>query len=209
MASSARHQARQIEGDARRNDQDDDHGDDESCCKVCLKIETSRLYGRHFDDKWALVVMKLGKQKCSSKMHMYPTQTIPGQVIFPALNVMHLRHGMKLVSTYAAHFGSEPQFTNYTRDFQGCLDYIFVSKHNVQVLHALQMPRAHDTVTHSAQPQTHKEFMRDDTVDKQEEQGEQGELEEGDGNRDHLSAFLPDCSHPSDHLPLRCVLQLL
>ena len=71
------------------------------------------------------------------------------------------RHDLQLVSTHVSVTGSEPQFTNYTRDFVGTLDYIFstprlhpvsmfeipneetLRKHNDSPLPNLQYPSDH------------------------------------------------------------------
>lgn len=40
----------------------------------------------------------------------------------------HLWHGLELESAYPSALHAEPSFTNYTENFVGCLDYIFVSQ---------------------------------------------------------------------------------
>jgi mRNA deadenylase 3'-5' endonuclease subunit Ccr4 len=37
----------------------------------------------------------------------------------------HLGHGIELESAMLRAFGIEPEFTNYTRNFKGTLDYIW------------------------------------------------------------------------------------
>ncbi|PRD32059.1 UNVERIFIED_CONTAM: Pde12 [Trichonephila clavipes] len=39
-----------------------------------------------------------------------------------------------------------PEYTNYTQDFHGCLDYIFYSKNNLEVTDVVPMPN-HEHVT--------------------------------------------------------------
>uniref|UniRef100_A0A0G4HYP1 Endonuclease/exonuclease/phosphatase domain-containing protein n=1 Tax=Chromera velia CCMP2878 TaxID=1169474 RepID=A0A0G4HYP1_9ALVE len=53
--------------------------------------------------------------------------------------IPELRTRREWGSAYKEAFGSEPEFTNYTAHFKGCLDFIFFS--NLEVVAALEMPR--------------------------------------------------------------------
>lgn len=56
----------------------------------------------------------------------------------PNKEIFICRHKLKLQSAYAFHDGKEPDFTNYTEGFKGCLDYIFFSS-ELKVYRILKM----------------------------------------------------------------------
>ena len=51
-----------------------------------------------------------------------------------------LGHSLLLASAHAAVTGREPMYTNYTREYRGTLDYIFVSADTVRPIAALGVP---------------------------------------------------------------------
>eukprot|EP01138_Halocafeteria_seosinensis_P005161 gb/GECG01005276.1/.p1 GENE.gb/GECG01005276.1/~~gb/GECG01005276.1/.p1 ORF type:complete len:1109 (+),score=154.50 gb/GECG01005276.1/:1-3327(+) len=60
-----------------------------------------------------------------------------------------LSHDIPLVSSYAAVNGDEPSYTNVTRDYTGCIDYIWFSADALEAAGVLQMPSL-DELTHYA-----------------------------------------------------------
>ena len=49
-------------------------------------------------------------------------------------------HGLLLTSAAVSAWGEEPPFTNKTKKFWGCLDYVFYSRDDFDVVEALEMP---------------------------------------------------------------------
>jgi CCR4-NOT transcription complex subunit 6 len=61
------------------------------------------------------------------------------------LQVTFSTSGLKLESTnFVSRGGSEPPLTNKTDKFAGCLDYVFVSKGDWEVVSGLGMPYGAD-----------------------------------------------------------------
>lgn len=56
---------------------------------------------------------------------------------FGAYTLRGLRHALSLSSVYAEVMGDEPEFTNYTLDFVGVLDYIFFSQNALNAVAVL------------------------------------------------------------------------
>ena len=48
--------------------------------------------------------------------------------LIAAIGVNNIYHGLEMRSCYAEVRGKEPLFTNYTDHYEGCLDYIWVTK---------------------------------------------------------------------------------
>ena len=55
------------------------------------------------------------------------------EYIIQNIGVANIRHDFALRSSYAMVMGKEPDFTNYTDHYSGCLDYIWVSRSVVPV----------------------------------------------------------------------------
>jgi CCR4-NOT transcription complex subunit 6 len=53
-------------------------------------------------------------------------------------------HGLELGSAMSSGSGYEPQFTNYTAAFKGCLDYIFYSPGRLKILAVSSLPDEND-----------------------------------------------------------------
>lgn len=62
--------------------------------------------------------------------------------ILPDLN--SIVHGLELGSAMNTVFGCEPQFTNYTAAFKGCLDYIFYTPGRLKILAVSNLPGEND-----------------------------------------------------------------
>jgi len=73
----------------------------------------------------------------------------PCNILGPYLEQNRLGHGMLLASLYSQVTGSEPSFTNLTRDFTGTLDYVFTNIDCVTPLTAAEVPLA-DVLTGSS-----------------------------------------------------------
>ena len=61
----------------------------------------------------------------------------PCNILPPA---QQLRHGLMLQSAHVQCLGAEPPFTNYTTDFSGCIDYIWLSCESVAVSACYTIP---------------------------------------------------------------------
>ena len=75
------------------------------------------------------------------------TQTIPYYKIFEK----HYTVSETVKSVYATIQGSEPQYTNYTGDFHGCLDYIFYSA-GIVPMSVVTLPEEKDMKSEVALP---------------------------------------------------------
>jgi CCR4-NOT transcription complex subunit 6 len=64
---------------------------------------------------------------------------------------VHFKHNIKMKSTYASLNGKEPVFTNYTENFQGCLDYIWVSS-NMHIVSVLKIIDENEASKNKALP---------------------------------------------------------
>jgi len=65
-----------------------------------------------------------------------------------------LSHGLLLQSAYGTVLGEEPEFTNYTEQYVGCLDYIWVSADRATPVAVLRLPEVRQltAMTRSALP---------------------------------------------------------
>ena len=64
--------------------------------------------------------------------HTHPEITNDPQQLISQLGLANSYHSLKLQSSYATILGKEPELTNYTDHYQGCLDYIWVTKDFIQ-----------------------------------------------------------------------------
>jgi len=55
-------------------------------------------------------------------------------------DAMNITHSFQLGSSYQTIFGEEPNFTNYTANFKGVLDYVWYSVQNLRPLSAAPIP---------------------------------------------------------------------
>ena len=60
--------------------------------------------------------------------------------IIAALGVKTIHHELNLHSCYKDTMGEEPQYTNYTDHYQGCLDYIWVTSPIIQPMKVSMLP---------------------------------------------------------------------
>jgi mRNA deadenylase 3'-5' endonuclease subunit Ccr4 len=65
-----------------------------------------------------------------------------------------LWHDLDLESAYVSAIGHEPSYTNFTENFVGCLDYVFVSVPRVRVSAVLLPPLADELQDETALPST-------------------------------------------------------
>jgi len=49
-------------------------------------------------------------------------------------------HNLQLASAYCSIMGTEPEYSNLTPDFEGCLDYIWFSKKQLVVQEVVEIP---------------------------------------------------------------------
>ena len=149
--------------------------------KVCIKLDTEHMYGRQFDHTYHLMVQSR-KNNNDNSISM-PTQIIPINDKFqtyPSLKSKKLKHKLKLKSVYYSVYGMEPMTTNHTKGFSGCLDYLFVSI-DTKIKQCDKLP---------VSKEKDKEKNKDNDSD------------------EFLYNYLPDKSHPSDHIPIKAILQL-
>eukprot|EP00762_Andalucia_godoyi_P002167 ANDGO_02521.mRNA.1 Carbon catabolite repressor protein 4 homolog 1 len=77
-----------------------------------------------------------------------------------------LWHNLHLQSAYVSALGAEPEYTNYTQNFVGCLDYVFFSDHRARVSAVLVPPVVDEILEEvalpsSGQPSDHVPVMAD------------------------------------------------
>ena len=72
--------------------------------------------------------------------HTHPEITNDPQQLISQLGLANSYHSLKLQSSYATILGKEPELTNYTDHYQGCLDYIWVTKDFIQPIAVSLLP---------------------------------------------------------------------
>lgn len=73
-----------------------------------------------------------------------------------------IAHSLPLVSAYAAvHDGKEPEFTNYTGDFVGCLDYMWISADRLGTTAFLEIPPVSELTRYSGTPLPNPQYPSD------------------------------------------------
>merc|ERR1712127_1138839 len=75
-------------------------------------------------------------------------------------DVMAMTHTFQLGSVYNTVMGDEPQFTNYTVNFKGVLDYMWYSAQNLRPLSAAPIPDE-DTLTRHGEALPSTQFSSD------------------------------------------------
>ena len=72
--------------------------------------------------------------------HTHPEITNDPQQLISQLGLANSYHSLKLQSSYATILGKEPELTTYTDHYQGCLDYIWVTKDFIQPIAVSLLP---------------------------------------------------------------------
>lgn len=72
-----------------------------------------------------------------------------------------LSHDIPLVSSYAAVNGDEPSYTNVTKDYTGCIDYVWFSADVLEAAGVLQMPSLSELMSYSGSPLPNSQWPSD------------------------------------------------
>jgi CCR4-NOT transcription complex subunit 6 len=122
-----------------------------------------------------------------------------------------LGHSLPLASLHRSVTGAEPLFTNFTRGFVGCLDYVWHNLDAVRPLSAQRLPTAEE-LTGRPLPPAVEGGVRTTGGSGGFSSGELGSGvlspagsgcdRGGEGGDPTLSEALPNAQYPSDHLPL-------
>ena len=119
----------------------------------------------HNNSKHKKISMPQDIESDEKKGELDHSLVIIDEEVFPSLDVSELRHNLQLKSVYSSFYGNEPSTTNHTKQFSGCLDYVFVANVN--------------------------EIINVDNIKQYND-----------------SQYLPNKTHPSDHIPLHLTLNL-
>lgn len=72
-----------------------------------------------------------------------------------------LSHNIPLVSSYAAVNGDEPSYTNVTRDYTGCIDYVWFSADVLEAAGVLKMPSINELTSYAGSPLPNSQWPSD------------------------------------------------
>lgn len=101
--------------------------------------------------KQSAVYELLTKGVLNSKHPEHPITKREGMNSCKTTDIPHsLSLNRPYVSSYKSVMGHEPNYTNYTAHFKGCLDYVFTD--NLDVIGALEMPEESLLSSHTALP---------------------------------------------------------
>jgi CCR4-NOT transcription complex subunit 6 len=73
----------------------------------------------------------------------------------------HLSHSLFLCSAYGTVLGAEPEFTNYTENYTGCLDYVWCSANHITPLAVLAVPSEGELRSGSGTPLPNPQYPSD------------------------------------------------